>query len=172
MKQYLFLLVAALALFSSCDESVLDQKIETTFSKTLVADVTDPGTKSTLYSFSVTDTLGLEENSELESYLDLIKDIALKSGSCTLAGIPVDETIEELTISVAKTNLSVTLTKLKDNNSKISLSISDADIAAASSLLKTEQMLIITVSGKTTSAPMILSVILDFDGTVTASPLK
>ena len=171
MKTSLVFFISALIMFYSCEEDALTQSFETNVQKTITVDVEDDGLKSTLYPFEVIDTLDLNDYEEIEEYIESIRDISIDSVKCKLNGIPANEVITELNISILETGMSVQLSNLAENNNEIELEIDNAIIDAVGSFLYNNQFLIIKIDGKSTSAPMQLNVSLDFKTKIKASLL-
>lgn len=171
MKTRLVLFISAVVMFYSCEEDAFSYSFDTNVETTITVDIEDNGLKNTLHPFVVIDTLNLSDNDEIKKYIESIRDIDIDSVTCKLNGIPENEEITELNITILETGMSIKLTNLTENNNKIVLDINNAVIDAVSSFLYTNQFLIIQIDGESTTAPMKLDVSLDFKTKVKASLL-
>lgn len=168
MKNLLILFALAL-IFTSCEDGLFDLKLSTDLKKDITVDVEDKDLKSTLHPFSVTDTLDLKDNSDIKAHISKIKAIDIDEALCTLSGIPENEEIAELTITIVDANISVTLLNLTKNSLALELPISATDLTAIENYIESNEKLIINVSGTSTYAPMQLIAELLFKTTFTTS---
>lgn len=166
--------LAGLLIVNSCDS--LTTSFDTNLSTTILVDVEQPqegksGLKDAhTYPFSATKTLSIKDNSQINDYIDRLREINVNIVTATFTGIPSGETITELAITIESVDLNVTLEDLV-NGVSVTLDISPQLLDDLSEELLDAQQITIGVSGYSTFAPMILSTLMDFEVTVTANVL-
>jgi len=164
--QFLSLVAASIAItFSSCSD-MLSTDFDATFDTRMQIDIVE--TKSTVYPFSSTSILNIEDEQEVKKNIDRIKKLNITQIDCTLTGIPEGETITEMNIKVEEANLLFSLSNLTQNH-KFTLPVQAEFLNALSSYLLTNKKTSITVSGNSTYAPMTLGVKLEYISKITAS---
>ena len=170
----LAMVLIALIILGSCDKITTD--FDTSLRTTILADVEQPSeVKSTLkdattYPFNASQKLDIKDNSKINDYIDRLKEINVKSISCTFTGIPSGETITELNISIQSVALNLTLENL-ENGVSVTLDVSNQLLNAISNELTDKHETTIRISGESTYAPMTLSTLMDFQVSVTARVL-
>lgn len=171
MKKYNLLLVVILLgiiSFNSCEEG-LNFDINTTIKKNINADIQE-GLKSTdalnAFSFYTVDSLNITDNEKIQSNLDKFKDLEITKITCTLTGIPENESIPELTIIIPEAHLNISLIDISVNNNAIALDVSPELLDALATFLYLNHIVTIQISGFSTYAPMILGVELGFESTI------
>ncbi len=169
MKTKLFLLLGTLVMLWSCDEDLLSYDFDTTFNETIVINIEDNNLKTNAFPFESTDTINIEDNEDLEEYLDLLSDITMNEINYKLNGIPEGQEITELNIVIEQTELNVQLNKLTKNNISEVLETNIQALNSVANQLLSSKILIIKTSGISSYAPMHLSVDLEFESTITTS---
>lgn len=177
MKKLSLISLAAIGLMAlyGCDANTID--IDTTLKTTVESNITAPASMSPdlkvaamAYPFTSSQKLSLKDNEDVKKYLDRLEDINIKSVTCMFSGIPASQTITELKIAVTAADMVVNVTTVV-NNSSITLEIPKAQLDKVSQILLDQQEITITVSGKSTYAPMTLSTALSFATTIQAKVL-
>ncbi len=167
-------LLTMLLAISGCD--ALTTSFDTTLSTTVQATVEQPeevksGLKEvTLYPFSETHVLDVQDNDKIKDYIDRIREIEIKSVECTFTGIPSGETVAELDVAFQPVNISVSLASLS-NGDVVTLDLSHDLLNSISTHLTDNKKITIVISGKATYAPMVLSTLLEIPVKVTAGIL-
>ncbi|MBN2166471.1 MAG: hypothetical protein JW717_09365 [Marinilabiliaceae bacterium] len=172
MKKLLLIPFAMLMLLCiGCDD--LTTNIDTNLVANMSVDIQKPqlALKTAGYYFTVSDTIDLKDNKDLEGYLESIKEVDIKSIKCKLRGIHTGEAISELNIELLETGLSTTLYNISDNDVEQLLNVAQELLKSASDYIMREKRLVIRVSGTSTYAPMTLYITLDHEVVITASVL-
>lgn len=170
----LAMVIMGVLILSGCESITTD--FDTNLKTTILADIKVPSEKSSLkdvttYPFSATKVLDIKENSRINEYIDRLKEINVKSVTCTFSGIPEGEAITELNISVQSVALDVTLEDLV-NGVSVTLDISPNILNSLSLELTDNQQITIMISGESTFAPMVLNTLMDMPVTVTATVME
>ena len=165
--------ITGIIVICSCDSITTD--FDTNLNKTIVSEIEQPQAKAltknqTTYPFSSADVLDIRDNSKINDYIDRLKEIDVKSITCTFTGIPEGESITELNISLGTTGLEVNLSDIT-NQTQITLDVSHQFLNDISTQLVDNHELIIAISGESTFAPMTLNTFMSFAVTVTARVL-
>lgn len=163
MKKLLFVLLASLSVIA-CDESggLFNFSLDTNINKEIVVDVPVSDLKNSVHPFVIIDTIKLDDNSDLQDYLDQINELSIKSTSYTLTKLQPLQSITELTIEIIDAGTIVTAQEISENNVSVNCVINDAILATIENKLLVDNKLIIKISGKSTNAPMQFVVKLDF----------
>ncbi len=162
---FLMMMAATFMLFQSCDD-LLDVNFDAEFSTNMNIDVAE--TKADGYAFSESRTLNITDDDEVEKYIDRIKDLEITEIECALTGIPIGESLPELSVKVVELNMQIDLTDITENSTFI-LPVTDALLKSLGNYLKENHQSTITVFGTSTYAPMVLGVKLTYKTKVTAS---
>lgn len=168
-------LLAMLLAVGGCDS--LTTSFDTTLRTTIQAPVEQTGEvkdglkDATLYPFSVTHVLDVQDNDRIKDYIDRIKEIEVKSVKCTFTGIPSGETVTELDISFQPVNVKVSLANLS-NGDVVTLDLTHDLLNTISTHLTDNKKITVVISGKATYAPMVLSTLIELPVKVTAGVLN
>lgn len=154
--------------FVSCEEG-LNVNIDATFQKKITANIVDSKKSeqaTPLVPFFVMDSLDISEEPDVQDNIERLKDLEVKKVTCTLTGIPENQSISELNITIPETGLAVTLNSINENNNTVTLDITPELLNALAQFLYSNYQITIIVSGFSTYAPMQLGVELSFDSTL------
>lgn len=168
MKKLLLGLIA-IVLLMSCEDDLLTYNVEAHLTKDITADIESSDLKNSVYSFEVTDTLNLEDVDALQDYLNRIREINIKESKCVFTGLPSGETITDFTIVAEAVGMDISFLDVFENNAIANLDLAQDIIDAIGSQLLDQNMLVVTISGKSSFAPMQLGVKLDFFADVTTA---
>lgn len=170
--------VAILGMVACEDLGTVD--IDTTFSKTIVADVYEASPTASAflksasdsgYSFYESDTIDLTENNDIQEYIENINELDIYQVTCKLNGIPEGDTISYLTIASTNVGFSASLYDLTENDSIYDIAISAGFLKSLGEELLTNEKLEVNISGISTYAPMTLSISLYLKTIVKANVL-
>lgn len=177
MKTKITLFLATVLLLTGCDwfKDLDDVKISTNLY--LDIPVTAVSVKSvnlteeiSIGSFSATQDLELADNSDIEPYLEKIKEIDLNSMLVTVTGLGVNQTINSISLAVTGVGTLCTQTNITSENNTFTPVIDESLLNQAAAKLKNDKKITVTVSGSTTGA-MSFTVSLDIDADITANAL-
>jgi hypothetical protein len=121
--------------------------------------------------FSETREINLQNNFDVEPYLQKIKTINLSEVVVTVTGLTQGQTINTVTLSVAGIGNIITKTNIDMINNTFTPDIPNALLDQVAAKFKSERKISCTVSG-TASGPMAFNVGLDIDARVIAYVLK
>ncbi|MGD9992302.1 MAG: hypothetical protein AB7S69_03290 [Salinivirgaceae bacterium] len=173
MKTLNTLLSAILALLflTGCEEG-LTLDVKTKLTQKITADISN-NLKSTVnndsIAFYVSDTLNIKNNAEIEKNLEKIKEMAITQISCKLNGIPENELIHELSIEIPEAGITLLLNNLSENNTNFDLTVSDDLLQLTANYLFQNHTITTILRGYSSYAPMILTVELTYETTLTTS---
>lgn len=154
--------------FISCEEE-MGIDVNTTFNKNIKIDITESKKSTDTLSaipFYSADTLDISDNDEIQKNLDKIKELEISKVTCTLTGIPENESITELNLLIPEAALNITLKNLTQNNTSITLDVSTELLDGLAAFLFANYKITIQTSGFSTYAPMQLGVDLSFESTI------
>lgn len=180
MKTRIIYLIALLPFMAAC--SAIEDAATITISTDLKADipvivVTSPAKSGNqtqainTIDFSKSQNLMLSGNSDLEPYLNKIKDINLNSLAVTVTGLAEGQTINTVSLDVAGVGNIFTQTNITMTNNSFSPSITAEVLDQVAAKLMSERMITLTLSGNA-SGPMTFTVSLNFDTDIIANVLK
>jgi len=174
-KITLFLVIALL--FTGCDwfKDLDDVTIDTDL--TLDIPVVVAGVKSASVitdesgvNFSASQDLNLEDNQDIEPYLQKIKKIDLKSLVVTVRGLQAGQTINTISLAVTGVGTICTHTNITSTTNEFTPMIVENMLDQAAAKLKSDKKITVTVSGNA-SEPMTFTVGLNFAASITANAL-
>ena len=177
MEKKISLLLAMILVLSGCNW--IKDLAEVEFSTDLMLDipVTVTGTKSAdqakalnASNFSASLDLKLEDNEDIEPYLEKLRNIDLNSVMITVNGLTSGQTINTLTLEAAGVGIIFTQTNISNENNSFTPEADAAKLLQAGEKLKNDRKLTVTVSG-TANSPMVFNVNLIFDADITAGAL-
>lgn len=167
MKKFitLFTILSFVIVLSSCEDG-LTLKFDTNFRLEMTIDVED--VKSDTYLFANTEVLNVEDEEEIEEYLNRIKEIEVTEVECRLRRIPSGAEIKTLNISVEEVGINITLENITEDYTLI-LPITPELLDALSQYVYNNMTITVKVSGESSYAPMDFDVNFLFKSKVTAS---
>lgn len=177
MKTKITLILVIALLFTGCDwfKDLDDVTIDTDL--TLDIPVVVAGVKSASVitdesgvNFSASQDLNLEDNQDIEPYLQKIKKIDLKSLVVTVTGLQAGQTINTISLAVTGVGTICTQTNITSTTNEFTPVIVENMLDQAAAKLKSDKKITITVSGNA-SEPMTFTVGLTFDTSITANAL-
>lgn len=154
--------------FTACEEG-LDVSLNTTFMKNINIDIQESRKSAdnlNVFPFYAADSLDITDNSQVQENIDKFKDLEISKITCKLTGIPENESISELSITIPEADLSISLTNLSENNNTIDLEITTELLDALANFLYANHQATIQISGVSSYAPMQLGVELSFESTI------
>jgi hypothetical protein len=180
MKTRMVYLFAFFPLFAAC--SLIEDASTVTISTDLKADipvvVLASGSKSADQSgatnaivFTKSQDLTLSGNSDIEPYLDKIKEINLNSLVVTITGLTDGQTINSIALDVTGVGNIFTQTNITMTNNSFTPTITAAALDQVAAKLFSDKKITLTVSGNA-SVPMTFNVGLNFDTDIIANVLK
>lgn len=150
---------------------------ETTMSVEIPVEVVDPGISAIVksaqvsYSFSQSLTESLEDNDNINNYLDHLKSIAINDVDIAFSGLQADQIIENIDISVEGVGVIASIENVSPTNLLHQPEINSSVLIQIANILNNEKEITIVVSGTTNEAPMNFLVDTSFDLHIEASPL-
>lgn len=167
------LTIVSFGLFNTaCEEITFD--FDTKFQNTTQISIED-SKKSTsnlsTYLFSESDSINLENNEEVMKHINDIQKLNINQTNCILSGIPEGQEISSLTFQVSEIDLSITMDKISANDSIIPLIIPSDKLTEIEKLLLNKHLVNYNFSGNSTYAPMILSIKIGFESTISVAAL-
>jgi hypothetical protein len=173
MKARLTLLLASLLMLGGCDK-VGEITISTDLSVEMFVQAIPPKSADLAsgvngYSFSKSEDLLLADNSDIEPYLDKIREIDLKSLTVTVY-VYEGVTINSISLDVQGVGTLCTKTNITSSNNSFTPDVDVSKMEAAATKLKADRKITITVSGDV-SVPNSFTVEVVFDTDVTAGVL-
>lgn len=166
MRKLLFILTFAgiFLLFPGCEDA-LDFDFKAIFNSNLSIDIEE--TKTDAYAFSATDTLNIEDDEDIQTHIDKLKEMEITKVECTLTGIPEGAVIQQLSVQVEEAGFFISLTDLTENH-KFEMEVTDAMLDLLADYLLENHQSVITVFGTSSYAPMTLGVKLTWHTNITA----
>jgi len=173
-------LLTIIPLFTAC--SAIEDAATITISTDLKADIPVVVVSSPAKSgdqvlainaidFSKSQNLMLSSNTDIEPYLDKIKDVNLNSLAVTVTGIVEGQTINTVALDVTGVGNIFTQTDITMTNNSFTPTISAEMLDQVAAKLMSERMITLTLSGNV-SGPMTFTVSLNFDTDIIANVLK
>jgi hypothetical protein len=180
MKTRIFYITAIIPLFAAC--SLIQDAATVTISTEIKADIPVVVAASPAKSgnqdgglsaidFSKSQDLMLSGNTDVEPYLDKIKEVNLKSLTVTINGLMEGQTINTVALDVAGVGNIFTQTNITMANNTFSPAISAETLNMVGAKLYNEKMITLTLSGNV-SGPVTFTVSLNFDTDIVANVLK
>ena len=178
-RNFSLTLLAGLVLFLFSCEKIKDAStvdFDTTMSLNIPVNVSVPTASleksaKTSYSFSESLTESLEDNADINEYLDMLKSIDITKLEIIFSGLQDSQTIESITISVDGVGTVVAITNVTVSNLTQTPDISSTLLNQIAAKLYSDKQITITVSGTTNEAPMSFNVKTNLDLHIEASPL-
>jgi hypothetical protein len=164
MKTRLFLSLTLIVALTGCE--LIKDKATIPISTDLKADIplviVAPGTKSAnAIVFNKSQTLSLADNTEIEPYLEKIKEIDLNSLVVTVTGLTGDQTINSVALEVTGVGNVFTQTNITMTNNSFTPPIAAGIFDQVAAKLTTDKQITLTLSGNA-SGPMSITVSLNF----------
>jgi hypothetical protein len=176
MKNRILLFMVMVFTLTSCEalKDLFSVEVETTLETDIPVEVLASGNPlksagADVYTFSTTGTLTLDENEDLEEYLDVIESITIESVEITVQGLSRDQEIESLTLSVEGIGTLVELTNITSSSGTFTPEISSTLLDQVCASLETEKQITATVTGTSNYAPLQFTVQLSVDVVVKAA---
>jgi hypothetical protein len=175
MKKIMTLLVASALLMTGCSLIKDAAEVTITTDLTTVIPVVVTGTKSVNaqtvgVGFSQSQDLELADNTEIEPYLEKIREINLKSLVVTVNGLASGQTINTISLDVTGVGTICTQTNITSTANTFTPVITSAILGQVGAKLKSDNKITITVHGDV-SGPMTFAVSLVFDSDIVAGAL-
>lgn len=178
MRKIIYPLLTVLFLsFSSCDE--LDDITDITFDTTIESSnmtISDPLTKDFMeaYSFDVSTDIDLSSNSQIDKYLDKIKDWDINSMTINIVSVTLPDTEfvagTSLTISNSMTTASTVFESAYPIEAGVSIDVPEDFIYSVEEILDDKESFKLTLNGGlNNSATVVFNVVMDV--TITAETL-
>lgn len=177
MKTKVVLFFAAVILLTGCD--LFKDAAEITITTDLTADIpvvvgieksADLISEATAVNFSGTATLSLADNSDLEDYLEKIREVDLKSVVITVNGLSAGQTINSITVAVTGSGELGTQTNITSTSNSFTPVVNATVFSKAEAALLANNEITVTATG-TASGPMAFTVHLNFDTAIVAGAL-
>ena len=176
MKTKLFYFLAFFAILTGCDKikdaATVDIATDLTIDIPVVVQAL--GKKSSdqvgnvnAIEFSKTQDLALASNTDIEPYLEKIKEIDLKSLVVTITGLVGEQTINSISMDVTGVGNIFTQNNITVNNNSFTPEILAGTFDNVAKKLSSDKKITITLSGNA-SGPMSFTVSCNFDTTVIA----
>lgn len=151
-KNYIFLLIAPLFLFSCDNDDTLT--IETNLPVTVSVEaseqpVTDQKSGKKEYPFTASETYYLSDNVDLKNYMDNITYIFSKGFSAETSGLAAGDTINNVTISIGES-----IVNISQLESASPLAQKGFTYASFGKVLMDEKQVTVTVEGTANKASM------------------
>lgn len=175
MKNRILLYMVMVFTLTSCEalKDLFSVEVETTLETDIPVQVLASGTPlksagADVYTYSATGTLTLDENEDLEEYLDVIESITIESVEITIQGLSRDQVIESLVLSVEGIGTLVELTNITSSSGTFTPDISSTLLDQVCTTLETEKQITATVTGTSNYAPLQFTIQLAADVVVKA----
>jgi hypothetical protein len=178
MKSRAILFIALIPFLAGCDllKKASEIKIPTELTADVPIDVVATGKSFNLtgivtdISFTKTQDLNLESNTDIEPYLAKIKSINLKGLVITVNGLSEGQTITTVSLGVEGVGNIFTQTGITMADNSFTPTIEAGKLAQVSTKLLADKKITLTVSGAA-SGPMTFTVSCNFDTEVVAAVL-
>ena len=176
----MFLLFAMIPVFAACEllEDAATVSISTELKADIPVAVVSSGTKSAdqaggvnAIDFSKSQDLILSANTDIEPYLDKIKEVNLNSLLVTITGLGEGQTINSVALDVADVGNIFTQTNITMTNNSFTPAITEGILDLVGSKLFADKKISLTLSGNA-SGPMTFNVGLNFDTEIVANVLE
>jgi len=167
------LLIASALTLAGCSLIKDAAEVTITTDLTTVIPVVVTGTKSVnapAVAFSQSQDLELADNTEIEPYLEKIREIDLKSLVVTVNGLTSGQTINTISLDVTGVGTICTQTNITSTTNSFTPEITSVILGQVGAKLKSDKKITITVHGDV-SGPMTFAVSLVFDTDIVAGAL-
>jgi hypothetical protein len=169
----LSLILILMIVFASCDKT---ETSYTTMAITIPVEVTDTTSttsKSSLagYDFSGSVTESLEDNDNINEYLDILKGIRVEDFYVTFSGLQNNQIIENIDISVEGVGVIASIENVSLSNLSYQPEVNSSLMILIGYILISEKQITVSVSGTTNKAPMNFNVETYFFLNIETSPL-
>jgi len=173
-KRLFTIIIASVLIFAGCEKikELMTFTIKTQFETEFPVVVTEFGVKSSgaisidaPIQFNVTETIKIEDNFDLEPYINKIKEINLDTLVVTVTGLTPGQTINTVSLDVEGVGNIITLTNITSVNNKFTPDISQSKFDSVASKLLKEKQITATVSGNT-SGPLSVTLGVSIDARV------
>ena len=170
----LFKFILATIIFTGCDKikELMTFTIKTQFETEFPVVVTEFGVKSSgaegvdaPIQFTVTETIKIEDNFDLEPYINKIKTINLDTLVVTVTGLAPGEIINTVSLEVEGIGNIITLSNITSTNNKFTPDIPKSKFDSVASKLLNEKQVTATVTGNT-SGPLSVTLGVSIDARV------
>lgn len=171
MKKIYLIIIPMTILLTGCEwiGGLFSKDIGTDLTVTIPVDATaeKSALEATAVSFSASETLSLEDNRDLEDYLDNIKNIDLKSLVVTVNGLGPAQVLNTISIEAEGVGVMATYSNITAEANSFTPDVDKKKLTAAADKLLTDKKLTFTVNG-TISGPLAFFVRLTFDAVIKA----
>jgi hypothetical protein len=177
MKTKLTLLFALLLLLPGCEW--LKKAGEVTISTNLIVDIpiVVGGSKSAnlitevAAPFNGNAVLSLDDNPDIENYLDKIREITLQSVVITVTGLTAGQAVTSVTVEVSGVGVLGTQTNISSTNNSFTPAVNANIYGAAEQKLLDDQSITVVAYGNATGEPMSFIVTCNFTTDIVAGAL-
>lgn len=175
MKKLMTLLLASVLMLAGCSLIKDAAEVTITTDLTSVIPVVVTGTKSvdaqaTAIAFTKSQDLKLEDNVDIEPYLEKIREINMKSLVVTVTGLTAGQVISTVSLDVTGVGTICTQTNITSTTNSFTPMISSAMLEQVGAKLKSDKKITITVHGEA-SGLMTFAASLVFDTDIVAGAL-
>ncbi len=175
MNNKILLFLVMVLTLTSCEtfKDLFSVKVETTLEKDIPVQVASHGTPlksagADSYTFIATGILSLDDNEDLEEYLEKIESISIESVEITIEGLSREQVIESLILSVEGIGTLVELTDITSSSGTQSPEISASLLDQVCEKLETGNQITAKVTGSSNYAPLQFNLRLAIDVVVKA----
>ena len=173
-RTFFTIIIASILLFSGCEKikELMTFTIKTQFETEFPVVVTEFGVKSSEgtsagapIQFNVTETIKIEDNFDLEPYINKIKEINLDTLVVTVTGLTQGQTINSVSLDAEGIGNIITLSNITMTNNKFTPDIPKSKFDSVASKLLNEKQITATVSGNR-SGPLSVTLGISIDARV------